>query len=48
MTRDDSKLNAAGHSPRRAWDAPRLRRLATSAAEFNVSGATTDTEGFLS
>jgi hypothetical protein len=49
VTRKNDTSPATAHAaPRRSWAAPRLRRLATSAAAFNPSGTTTDTEGFLS
>ena len=49
MTRQkDTSPVGTETAPRRSWTAPRLRRLATSAAAFNITGTTPDTEGFLS
>lgn len=47
MTRqNDTSPAADGGSQARAWIAPRMRRLATSAASNNPTGGGADAEGF--
>jgi hypothetical protein len=48
VTRKNETSPANVQAPRRSWTAPRLSRLATSAAAFNISGPNPDTEGFIS